>query len=537
MLAKQRYYNSFTPGAWRNLQEKVAGEMTLYGLPMLQVSLPNTTTTPPGQIQAAAHESVVSRQSSTAAEGAGQVTSTTLHLALDYTPHTIDGLGTYYTVSGSHDVQAVDGYPVEPQIGIDIYREDGFAHGVLMAGGTFTDIGDGDGIGDFDPYISVVVTDDTYSQTEPTFPTGTWYPVHPATINRFLAINGPSREQLIIMPGQFQATTAAPQTMGIQRLYTDLELVVYHAPLTATDFIAPSIWQAEAISTSFSLTFRILVEDNSGAVERAVVLYRLLDQNTWSKAELTYDAGSGWAHGTVPPVNGQIEYFVQAVDPTGNVALALDHGNPFRRVTDKPLSTTYLPVINNDYVYAPDLVVERILATSDSVQVVVKNQGSAPVVDSFWVDAYINPDPVPTRVNQLWTDLADEGLVWAVATRLEPGDTITLTNEDNDPYYRPDYSLFSGALDPGTWIYVQVDSASTETDYGGVLEDHEIRHQTYNNISSVRLTASVMRAENVDTNKTGSPQARAEPSSIVPSLPSRPKRSTKNRGRPNAQLQ
>ena len=41
MLAKQRYYNSLAPGSLSNYDEKVLGEMLLYGLPMLKISLPN----------------------------------------------------------------------------------------------------------------------------------------------------------------------------------------------------------------------------------------------------------------------------------------------------------------------------------------------------------------------------------------------------------------------------------------------------------------------------------------------------------------
>ena len=58
------------------------------------------------------------------------------------------------------------------------------------------------------------------------------------------------------------------------------------------------------------------------------------------------------------------------------------------------------------------------------------NQGDAYVTDEFWVDVYINPDPAPTAVNQIWEDLADEGLVWGVtagALPLAPGEAITLT--------------------------------------------------------------------------------------------------------------
>jgi hypothetical protein len=63
-----------------------------------------------------------------------------------------------------------------------------------------------------------------------------------------------------------------------------------------------------------------------------VVLYRALTSNTWSKAELSYDAGSGTATGSVAGVAGAAEFIVQAVDNTGNVAYALDHGAPFQAI-------------------------------------------------------------------------------------------------------------------------------------------------------------------------------------------------------------
>ena len=63
---------------------------------------------------------------------------------------------------------------------------------------------------------------------------------------------------------------------------------------------------------------------------------------------------------------------------------------------------------------------------------------------------------------------------------LEPGDAITLTV--GDAYYWPDHSNFSGVVPAGTSIYVQVDSANAETNYGAVLESHEIAGGPYNNI-------------------------------------------------------
>jgi hypothetical protein len=137
---------------------------------------------------------------------------------------------------------------------------------------------------------------------------------------------------------------------------------------------------------------------------------------------------------------------------------------------------------------APDLVVDSIALTTDNVEIVIKNQGYAPVVHTFWVDLYIDPDPVPTGVNQTWEKLCDEGIVWGVLglagdLPLAPGDAITLTL--NDDYYCVPGALcnFSGSFREGSQIYVQVDSADERTDYGAVLETHEMAGEAYNNIS------------------------------------------------------
>ena len=158
----------------------------------------------------------------------------------------------------------------------------------------------------------------------------------------------------------------------------------------------------------------------------------------------------------------------------------------------------YLPLVLNSFTVAPDLVVEHIAVTSDSAQVVIKNQGNAPVSsnDPFWVDLYVDPDPVPTGVNQTWGHLCSQGIAWGVespALPLEPGGTITLTI--GDAYYWADYSNFPGSLPAGTPIYVQVDSADVQTTYGAVLENHEIVGGTYNNIAGPVFSTLVAAGE------------------------------------------
>lgn len=86
------------------------------------------------------------------------------------------------------------------------------------------------------------------------------------------------------------------------------------------------------------------------------------------------------------------------------------------------------------------------------------------------MDVYINPDPVPTAVNQIWHDgRCDRGIVWGVtagALPLAPGDILTLTV--GDAYYAPEYSEVSWPLPVGTPVWAQVDSANADTDYGAV---------------------------------------------------------------------
>jgi subtilisin-like proprotein convertase family protein len=186
---------------------------------------------------------------------------------------------------------------------------------------------------------------------------------------------------------------------------------------------------------------------------------------------------------------GDYQLWVEAIDDAGNESTV----GPLA-VTSKPSpAPIYLPLVFKGYTApkaAPDLVVERILASRDDVALVVKNQGSVPVNDDFWVDVYIDPDPIPTAVNQTWNGLADMGLVWGVTAPLAPGEAITLTI--GDPYYWKEYSVFSETLSVGTWIYAQADSANADTDYGAILELHEMVDGPYNNISSVQLTSQML---------------------------------------------
>ncbi|MBN1889707.1 MAG: hypothetical protein JW850_17050, partial [Thermoflexales bacterium] len=163
----------------------------------------------------------------------------------------------------------------------------------------------------------------------------------------------------------------------------------------------------------------------------------------------------------------------------------------------------YLPVVARAFVHAPDLVVSSVTVSGNSVQVVIENHGNMAVpvnsTNEFWVDLYVNPNPLPSGVNQTWNDgRSTQGIAWGVTQdalpALGPGGVLTLTL--GDKYYSPDLSNYS-SLAPATPIYVQVDSFNTDTAYGAVLESHEITGSAYNNIIGPVLSPSVANGEAV----------------------------------------
>ena len=142
-----------------------------------------------------------------------------------------------------------------------------------------------------------------------------------------------------------------------------------------------------------------------------------------------------------------------------------------------------MPIIFRQQQTAPDLIVQSIDITTNDVEIVITNIGNGAVNDTFWVDLYINPTITPTTVNQVWHLVGTEGIVWGITdiSTLTPGGQITLTLSHAG--LTEEKSNYSGTFSEADIIYVQVDSAHTGTNYGGVLESHEQSGGLYNNIT------------------------------------------------------
>jgi subtilisin-like proprotein convertase family protein len=175
---------------------------------------------------------------------------------------------------------------------------------------------------------------------------------------------------------------------------------------------------------------------------------------------------------------GLYTHRLEALDSVGNQSVA----GPFEVLISEP-SNIYLPLILKNYTPpppAPDLVIQRLIATTQSVTLTVKNVGSLPSEEAFWVDLYVNPNPPPTEVNQSWQMLAEQGATWGVETSLGAGEVLTLTLDS--PTLWAEYSDITFPLTDDAQIYVQVDSLNFETSYGAILEQHEMIGGAYNNI-------------------------------------------------------
>ena len=160
-------------------------------------------------------------------------------------------------------------------------------------------------------------------------------------------------------------------------------------------------------------------------------------------------------------------------------------------ITDRNFSI-FIPMIVNNYTAGPDLVVNQITVDSNSVTVTIENQGSAPVTEEFWVDLYLNPAAPPTQVNEVWEMSSMYGAAWGVVEPglLDSGESLELTL--NDVYLDASRTNLPNVISTGSMIYVQVDSANTNTTFGGVLETHENYGEPYNNIMSISATSSLV---------------------------------------------
>lgn len=241
----------------------------------------------------------------------------------------------------------------------------------------------------------------------------------------------------------------------------------------------------------------------------AVLIYVLSNDDDIDGDTLSVSGVTNGSNGTVINHGTHVEYTPDAAfegDDTFTYTASDGNGGTSVATVSVNVGKTYvyLPMIIKPGVQAPDLVVQSVTATSDVVEVVIRNQGTVATSTGFWVDFYVNPSVAPTHANQLWDDLAAEGIAWGVTDPIAAGAELTLTysTDPNAPnlYYSAAESNFSGTLAAGTPVYAQVDSAHLGNVNGAILETHEISGDAYNNISDeVLATGAATTSLNINS--------------------------------------
>ena len=216
-------------------------------------------------------------------------------------------IGDYYV---SDDAFAENRRPIEPTTRLDVTQPNLVAHGALITGLVSVDEPN------FDAAFSRVVED--LSAFSPELVGDTTFPTKLQSIATIATPTG-TRQRLGLFAGQFRSD-GIPEALGIgtQRRFTSLSGNVFYAAPSVTDFTPPTFSPVDVTQAASTVAFAVDIEDNAAAgVKRVVALYRD-ESNSWKSIEMSQ--GSRWS-GAGPLVGTTVEWFIQAVDASGNVAV------------------------------------------------------------------------------------------------------------------------------------------------------------------------------------------------------------------------
>jgi uncharacterized repeat protein (TIGR01451 family) len=465
LTAKNRYYVQFVGQGFSHLDEKVLVPLTLYGLPMLRVSIPAAETNAILPLDTGLVSSLTTETMNRI--NASTVISPVIVDNLSYNEN-VEEEGTYYDYQGQFIEQS--DLPLQPlwQRPLPPTAEGYTARGVLLRGAAYTDQAP------FNPYFGQpwALSQPRATATPSSAALTDWDRALPHALGTSAHTVEAS---LNLVLGAYHGDEQK------ERLYESLSLEVIYGDGSSNDQVAPTLHLTSSVRFDDRVWIYVRATDESNTVRALGVCDD--GQGTWHSVEMS-QVSEGWS-GNCPPDTART--YVQLMDEAGNVA----HSRWQVPELFIPVSHAHLPMIMNNYTSAPDLIVRDIAITPQSVQMIIENVGTRAITpeDRMWVDLYVDPTPPPAGVNETWNDgRSTHGAAWKVSTRLAPGETLTLTLEDI--FYDTENSRFPETLAVGTPVYAQVDSANTGTDYGVVLEIDEIKDEPYNNIVGPVLSAA-----------------------------------------------
>jgi len=318
MAAKQRYYRE--DGDIDGYDEKILIESTLYGLPMYELTTGGTLEEedPFPSVVITTTSPVAFRPFSQGSLDFSLIGS----LGAFSETQTVDG--SYFSLDGH--IHADAGQPVQPRFFADVAAPAaGTARGAVFTGGSYSEQ---EG---FDPLIAQPVNE-YYAPAEPEFAFPGWYPALPFVL-RGRGTVSTTAETLVTVMGQYNSSA------GSERLYESLGFDLYYSD--SPDCSPPAITSVSARREGVRVDFKVGASDPSG-LHRALVAYTD-GGGIWSSLDLTYDPAMAKWTGSITAEAG-IEWFVQAVDGVGNVAVAGDKG-PYYAEQAEGIYRGYLPLV------------------------------------------------------------------------------------------------------------------------------------------------------------------------------------------------
>jgi Tol biopolymer transport system component len=298
--------------------EKAMSELALYGLPMWSLDVAPATDPP-------ALPAGVTRLSTDTDPVTGLVVDR--YRSQPALPSADVSGSTYWT--GPSGLQVTHLRPVQPKAEFEVADD---AHGVLITGLESTDHSS------IDPVYARPIVDGSAAEPELPF-ADVAFPAKIQTLVSQRTRTG-RRVSAVLVHGQFFSDeTVDVAGAGHQRVFTRVDLDVLRSG--GTDRLAPRFDAVEAAVlpasglVSFSVDAVDLPAETAAGVARVLVAFRDETSPTWRFLDLQRGVGATWGAGA--SVSGtRVEYFVQAVDASGNVAVSTNKGILFAGTPPEP---------------------------------------------------------------------------------------------------------------------------------------------------------------------------------------------------------
>ena len=337
LVEAKNVYLANTP-ALRPLHEKSLLEVTLYGLPMMRIDMPE------GRNPDLSDPSIVSSTDPF-------TTNPGLTLGLEYAdmniPFSLSQENTILTDAtdenntfiathfvGSDGTLSNTSEPALPLEMNNVGVSGTVLRGVGYRGGSYTDLAG------LLPLTGAATTE--LRSVHAPFLAEAFFPVKPYSLNYINALMDPDSGDtgLMITPAQFQSDGPL-STTGVWRRYDDMEFRFYYSSNIDTfgDNVPalanpPSIVSISALSSGGNAEFKVVVQgDPSASIQEVWVTYTSSDgsfNGEWQSIDLVQDLSDSLLWTATLPLAGNtpanMRYIVQAVNGVGGVSLAANGG-------------------------------------------------------------------------------------------------------------------------------------------------------------------------------------------------------------------